>query len=113
MILSDGPLAEEELSLPVAEALRAGGPWGQGFPEPVFDGVFEIVERRIVGERHLKLRLRSTPGAQTLDAIAFNTVDDDWPLGVSQVELAYRLDVNEYNGVRRPQLLVEHLRPLA
>lgn len=112
MILSDGQLEGDDLNLPVAEALRAGGPWGQGFPEPLFDGVFEVVKRRIVGERHLKLTLRPVGGEQILDGIAFNTVDDEWPLDVSQVELAYRLDVNEYNGTRRAQLLIEHLRPL-
>lgn len=112
MILSDGQLGGDELSLPVAEALRAGGPWGQGFPEPLFDGVFEVVKRRIVGEHHLKLVLRPVGSEQTLDGIAFNTVDDDWPHDVSQVELAYRLDVNEYNGTRRAQLLIEHLSPL-
>jgi single-stranded-DNA-specific exonuclease len=112
-ILSDGPLQAEELSLDVAEALRAGGPWGQGFPEPVFDGVFEVVQRRIVGQGHLKLLLR-VPGSElTLDAIAFNTVDDDWPAQVDQVEVAYRLDVNEYNGRRSAQLLVEHVRVLS
>lgn len=112
MILTDGQLGEDELSLPVAEALRAGGPWGQGFPEPLFDGVFDVVKRRIVGGHHLKLVLRPVGSEQTFDGIAFNTVDDDWPLDVSQVELAYRLDVNEYNGTRRAQLLIEHLRPL-
>jgi len=111
-ILSDGPLQPAELTLPVAEALRYGGPWGQGFPEPLFDGVFELVSRRIVGERHLKLLLRPPGGAQAIDGIAFNTVDDDWPAGVEQVELAYRLDVNEYNGRRSAQLLVEHIVPL-
>lgn len=112
MILSDGQLGGDELSLPVAEALRAGGPWGQGFPEPLFDGVFDVVKRRIVGEHHLKLVLRPIGSEHTLDGIAFNTVDNDWPLDVSQVELAYRLDVNEYNGTRRAQLLIEHLSPL-
>jgi single-stranded-DNA-specific exonuclease len=111
-ILSDGALVADELSLPVAEALRGGGPWGQAFPEPLFDGVFEVVQRRIVGERHLKLLLRVPDSGQTLDAIAFNTVDDDWPAEVERVELAYRLDVNDYNGNRSAQLLVEYIHPL-
>ncbi|WP_455198357.1 single-stranded-DNA-specific exonuclease RecJ [Kaarinaea lacus] len=110
-LLSDGSLGEGELELSVAEALRAGGPWGQGFPEPLFDGVFDVVDRRIVGERHLKLTVRLPDGSQPVDAIAFNTVDDDWPTSVEQVELAYRLDVNEFNGRRSAQLLVEHIRP--
>ena len=112
-ILSDGPLQAEELSLTVAEALREGGPWGQGFPEPLFDGVFEGVNRRIVGQRHLKLQLKLPGGEQVIDAIAFNTVDDDWPVDVKQVEVAYRLDVNEFNGRRSAQLLVEYVRVLS
>ncbi|NOX77257.1 MAG: single-stranded-DNA-specific exonuclease RecJ [Gammaproteobacteria bacterium] len=111
-ILSDGTLQSGEMTLSVAEILRAGGPWGQGFPEPVFDGVFDLINRRVVGERHLKLRLRSPGGTQEIDGIAFNTVDDDWSSTVKQVELAYRLDVNEFNGRRSAQLLVEHIVPL-
>ena len=115
-ILSDGELAGDELDLALAETLRAGGPWGQGFPEPLFDGTFELVSKRIVGEKHLKLVLRPVGkeqgSAQTIDAIAFNTVDDDWAVGVSQVALAYRLDVNEFNGRRSVQLMVEHIEPV-
>lgn len=111
-ILSDGFLGEDELDLSVAEALRAGGPWGQGFPEPLFDGVFELINRRIVGGKHLKLTVRLPESSQSVDAIAFNTVDDDWPTTVEQVELAYRLDVNEFNGRRSVQLLVEHITPV-
>ena len=110
-ILSDGELRDDELTLDTAEALRAGGPWGQAFPEPLFDGVFEVVQRRIVGDKHLKLVLRPPGGEGVIDAIAFNTVDDDWPADSRQVELAYRLDVNEYNGRRSVQLMVEHIRP--
>ncbi len=109
-ILSDGELSAAELNLPLAESLRAAGPWGQGFAEPLFDGVFDIVSRRIVGDNHLKLVLRPPGGEQIIDAIAFNTVDDDWPADTTQVELAYRLDVNEYNGRRSAQLLVEHIQ---
>ncbi len=110
-LLSDGDLAADELDLAVAEALRAGGPWGQGFAEPLFDGVFTLLGQRIVGERHLKLRLQPPAGGQALDAIAFNTTDENWPATVAQVRLAYRLDVNEYNGRRSAQLLVEHIEP--
>jgi single-stranded-DNA-specific exonuclease len=119
-ILSDGALSEDELNLELAETLRKAGPWGQAFPEPMFDGVFEIVSKRIVGEKHLKLVLRSLGGkgggeggGQPIDAIAFNTVDDDWPLGVTRVELAYRLDVNEFNSKRSAQLMVEYIKVLS
>ncbi len=112
-ILSDGELAATELSLATAESLRNGGPWGQGFAEPLFDGIFDIVKRRIVGENHLKLVLRIPGSEQIIDAIAFNTLDDDWPADTTQVELAYRLDVNEYNGRRSVQLMVAHVQPCA
>ena len=110
---SDGPLAAEELTLDLAEAIRRAGPWGQGFEEPLFDGVFELVERRIVGGHHLKLLLRHPDSEQQLfDAIAFNHVDHDWPETVNRVELVYQLDVNEYRGRRSLQLLVRYLRPV-
>lgn len=111
-ILSDGELAQNELNLELAETLRAGGPWGQSFPEPMFDGVFELVSKRIVGEKHLKLVLRQPGSDQPIDAIAFNAVDDDWPVDVKQVALAYRLDVNEFNGKRTAQLMVEYIEPV-
>jgi single-stranded-DNA-specific exonuclease len=111
-ILSDGALTETELNLELAQTLRDAGPWGQGFPEPLFDGEFELVNKRIVGEKHLKLVLRPPGSQQAIDAIAFNTVDDDWPPEVGRVALAYRLDVNEFNGRRSAQLMVEHIEVL-
>jgi len=108
-ILSDGELTGTDLSLHFAQQLRSAGPWGQGFPEPVFDGEFEIVSKRIVAERHLKLMLRR-PGEQgCIDAIAFNTTDEQWAAGTTRARFAYRLDVNEYQGRRTAQLLVEHI----
>lgn len=111
-IYSDGELVGQDINLELAEYLRKAGPWGQGFPEPVFDGVFELINRRIVGEKHLKLLLRAPGNTGTVDAIAFNTVDDEWPTEVAQVQLAYRLDVNEFNNRRNAQLIVEHIAPL-
>jgi len=109
---SDGPLAADEMTLELAEAIRQAGPWGQGFEEPLFDGEFELVQRRIVGEHHLKMVLRHPEAPERVfDAIAFNHVDHDWPPGVSRVELVYQLDVNEYRGQRNLQLLVRYLRP--
>ncbi len=110
-ILSDGELLPEHLDLELAEAIRCSAPWGQGFPEPLFDGVFEVVRRRVVGERHLKLLLKPPRSDRLLDAIAFNTVDDHWPETVKEVSLAYRLDVNEYRGRRLLQLVVEYVQP--
>jgi len=109
IICSDGELEATDLSLEFAQQLRSAGPWGQGFPEPVFDGEFEIVSRRVVAERHLKLMLRR-PGEQgCIDAIAFNTTDEDWAAGTTRARMAYRLDVNEYQGRRTAQLMVEHI----
>jgi single-stranded-DNA-specific exonuclease len=109
VIYSDGELAAEEISLDVAELLRDAGPWGQGFPEPVFDGRFEVAQRRCVGERHLKLVLR-LPGTQRhIDAIAFNTGVEACPAERGEIRIVYRLDVNEYRGQRNPQLIIEHI----
>lgn len=109
VILSDGELAPEEHSLELAELLRAAGPWGQAFPEPCFDGRFRILGRRVVGERHLKLQLEPVAGGRVLEAIAFNAPLEHWPEAGAEVHIVYRLDVNEYQGLRSPQLVVEHL----
>ncbi|MGH1371071.1 MAG: single-stranded-DNA-specific exonuclease RecJ [Cellvibrionaceae bacterium] len=113
-ILSDGELSAEELSMPLAYTLREAGPWGQHFPEPMFDGEFHLVQQRIVGEKHLKLVLSSDSAHQQLiDAIAFNVDLDVWPNdAIKRVRLAYRLDVNEYRGRESVQLMVEYIEPV-
>ncbi|MDH0144193.1 single-stranded-DNA-specific exonuclease RecJ [Aquipseudomonas alcaligenes] len=111
-LLSDGQLGAEEFHLELAKALRHAGPWGQHFPEPLFHGVFQIVTQRVVGEKHLKLVLKTECGSLTLDGIAFNVDRDIWPNpNVRWVELAYKLDVNEYQGRESVQLMVAHLAP--
>ena len=112
VIESDGELSETDFDLELATALRFAGPWGQHFPEPVFDGIFQVVNQRIVGEKHLKLVLFPADGSVLLDAIAFNVDLEIWPdQSIEQVEIAYRLDVNEYRGQRSVQLMVEHIVP--
>jgi single-stranded-DNA-specific exonuclease len=106
-ILSDGPLESADIGLPLARELRGAGPWGQGFPEPVFDGEFEVVSARVVGETHLKLSLRAAGRDEPLDGIAFNAVDS-WPNGAKHVRLVYKLDVNWFRGRETAQLIVEH-----
>ncbi len=110
---TDGELSVHEIALETACALRAGGPWGQAFPEPCFDGLFTICSARIVGERHLKMWVEVPRSGRSFDAIAFNHVDEparfDPPHGT--VRLVYRLDVNEFQGERRLQLLVDHVIP--
>ena len=109
-IESDGELSPDDLQLALATELRFAGPWGQHFPEPVFDGRFALVSQRLVGEKHLKLLLTPTGSGMLIDAIAFNVDLAIWPNpGVEQVEIAYRLDVNEFRGQRSLQLMVEHL----
>jgi single-stranded-DNA-specific exonuclease len=107
-IRSDGELPPNLMSLETAEAIRLGGPWGKGFPEPIFDGAFEVGSARLVGERHLKLRVRCAQGP-SLDAIGFGLGER---IGAAKglVRLAYRLDVNDYLGRRNPQLILEHIQ---
>ncbi|MBP7823616.1 single-stranded-DNA-specific exonuclease RecJ [Pseudomonas fluvialis] len=111
-LLSDGQLQVGEFNLELARALRHAGPWGQHFPEPLFHGRFQLVQQRLVGERHLKLQLKTECGSQALDGIAFNIDREQWPnANVRWVELAYKLDLNEYRGNESVQLLVNYLAP--
>ncbi|MCA6997428.1 single-stranded-DNA-specific exonuclease RecJ [Dickeya solani] len=113
VVWSDGELAIPELTLGTAEMLREAGPWGQAFPEPTFDGRFRLLQQRLVGERHLKVMVEPLGGGPLLDGIAFNVDTLLWPdSSVREVELAYKLDVNEFRGKRSVQLLIEHLWPL-
>jgi single-stranded-DNA-specific exonuclease len=109
-LLSDGTLSVEEFHLDLAKALRHAGPWGQHFPEPLFHGVFQVVQQRLVGDKHLKLVLKTECGSVELDAIAFNIDRDVWPnASVRWVEVAYKLDVNEFRGRESVQLMIAHL----
>ena len=110
-IFSDGVLEAADIArcggwLPAARALRDAGPWGSGFEEPTWDGDFQVLEQRVVGEKHLKLRVKPAAGGEAIDAIAFNQAG---PVFRGVVRLAYRLDVNHYRGVERPQLVVEQI----
>lgn len=108
-LLSDGELTPDEAVLELAETLRFLTPWGQGFPEPLFDGVFDIVSQRVVGERHVKLLLRWAGQDATVDAIAFHADLAQWQGATGQVRLAYRLDVNEFRERKTVQLIVEYM----
>ncbi|HET7570045.1 MAG TPA: single-stranded-DNA-specific exonuclease RecJ [Gammaproteobacteria bacterium] len=110
-VLTDGELGPDELTLETAELLRSAGPWGQGFPEPLFDGEFGIAATRVVGERHLRLRVRISETAPPLEAIAFN-IDESAVAGCDRIRLVYRPDVNVWRGESRLQLVVEHLEPI-
>ncbi len=107
-LLSDGELELTEFSLDTAKLLREAGPWGQGFPEPLFDGVFEVLSHQILRDgKTLKLWLRPPATSLTLEAIAFRRAADFVP-GTARVRIAYHLEVNDWRG-ERLQLLVEHL----
>ena len=113
-IVSDGSISKSDVArwgglLPGARALRDAGPWGSGFPEPTWSGNFELLEQRTVGETHLKMRLRPVDSDEVVDAIAFNQAG---PAYRGIVQLAYRLDVNEWQGRETPQLIVEQIAAL-
>jgi single-stranded-DNA-specific exonuclease len=110
---TDGELTSEEIALETAQALRDGGPWGQAFPEPCFDGRFAVRNARVVGEKHLTMWVSTQDQARSFDAIAFNFKgSEELPkLPDGEVHLVYRLDINEYRGERRLQLLVDHVLP--
>lgn len=112
-IETDGELTVAEIALDTAHALRAGGPWGQAFPEPSFDGVFSVRSARVVGDRHLKMWVEFPRSGRSFDAIAFNHIDAEstFTLPEGSLQLVYRLDINEYLGERRLQLLVDHVLP--
>ncbi len=112
-ILSDGELSPQEMTLDVAQMLREAGPWGQMFPEPLFDGHFRLLQQRIVGERHLKVMVEPIGGGPLLDGIAFNVDTTCWPdNGVREVKLAYKLDINEFRGNRSLQLIIDNIWPI-
>ena len=108
-LLSDGDLSSKELCLPFAHLLRQAGPFGQGFESPLFDGEFALLDQRLVGQKHLKMVLKSD-GANEVDAIAFNVDLKSWPNAmVKRVHIAYRLDINVFRGQETVQLIVEQI----
>jgi len=112
-IWTDGELNTNLLNLATAETLRQGGPWGQAFPEPLFDGEFKILQQRLVGEKHLKMMVEPKLGGPLLDAIAFNVDTRYYPdLSVKTARFVYKLDINEFRGNRDVQLLVDYIEPL-
>jgi single-stranded-DNA-specific exonuclease len=107
-ILTDGELVASDVSLELATAIEAYGPWGQRFPDPLFDGRFKVIDARAVGGTHLKMILQTFDGSEPLDAIAFNRLPEDLP-GSGGVRLLYRLGVNRWRGNESCQLLVEEI----
>ena len=111
-IHTDGELSVQDMNMETAQLLRDAGPWGQNFPEPAFDGIFQVVQQRLVGQKHLKMVLKVPSSEYYLDGIAFNIDPLVWPdLSVSHVRIVYKLDINEFRGQQTLQLLVDHLEP--
>jgi single-stranded-DNA-specific exonuclease len=111
-ILSDGELTEQEISLEIADLLKNSATWGQEFPEPVFDGIFDVIQARIVGQRHLKLVLRKPDGDLVIDAIAFFVDQPEHWLGLRQIKAVYKLDINEFRGNRSVQFIVQYFEKI-
>lgn len=109
-LASDGELAPHEFDRPLADALRLAGPWGQGFPEPVFDGEFAVRDWRAVGSRHLKLKLLPDGGASAVSAIQFGGWTGE--PAPARVRIAYQLAVDDYGGRGGVQLLVRAMERL-
>jgi single-stranded-DNA-specific exonuclease len=107
-ILTDGELSGDDINLPFAELLRNLGPWGQNFPEPLFEGRFVVEEKRVVGGAHLKMQLRPVDGSGSIDAIAFGRLPEDLP-DSDTVGLVYKLDINHFRGRKTCQLMVEKI----
>ncbi|HHF3869833.1 TPA: single-stranded-DNA-specific exonuclease RecJ [Haemophilus influenzae] len=115
IIWTDGELNSNEFNLETAELIKSVGTWGQGFPEPCFDGEFKILDQRAIGQNknHLKMLLEPKQGGVLLDAIAFNINTRLYPdLSIKQARLAYKLDINEFRGNRSLQLLVDYIEPI-
>jgi Single-stranded DNA-specific exonuclease len=111
VILSDGEIEPEHLGLELALELSRAGPWGQGFPEPLFHGEFQVVQQRLLKEKHWKLVVRPAGGDQVLDAIGFNLAEPFPEAVPERVLLAYRLEPNEFRGNINPQLQIVHMEP--
>jgi len=107
---TDGELREAELNLDTARALELGGPWGQGFPEPHFEGAFEVLETRALGAdgRHIKYRLR-LPGGALVEALDFNGAERLAARG-ERLRLVYDIGVNRFRGQEGLEMRIIDLR---
>ncbi len=109
VIETDGPLPESDLSLHTAEALERAGPWGQGFPPPLFDGWFTLESKKEIGTGHTRLELRVIDGYKKIEAVAFGKIPQEFPPEGEKIWITYELSVNEFRGRKRLQLMVREL----
>ena len=113
-IHTDGELAADEMNLATAFNLRNAGPWGQSFPEPCFDGRFQVIQQKLVGSKHLKMVLKRPDSNEWVDAIAFNIDTRQWPNpNIKMLDVVYKLDVNEFRGQQNLQLMVDYFQASA
>jgi len=111
-VYSDGQLSEKDITLDFTEKLNNAATWGQEFPEPVFDGVFDVIQCRIVGQQHLKFVLRFPMSEKLIDAICFFVEKPENWLGTRSVLTAYKLDINEFRGNRSVQLMLQYIEKI-
>lgn len=109
---TDGQLDTDQFTMHTASILRDAGPWGQAFPEPSFEGDFELKSQRIVGENHLKVTVSPDGESSEIDGIYFNIDSQLWPTTATKVRCVYRLDINEFRGRESVQLLVQYMQPM-
>ncbi|OCF97854.1 single-stranded-DNA-specific exonuclease RecJ [Gilliamella sp. wkB308] len=114
VIETDGEIDGQDFNYSIAKQLKDSGPWGEGFPEPIFDGEFIIHQQRLLADKHLKLVLEPKNGGPIIDGIAFNVDRLEWPdLSIKQAKVVYHLDVDEFRGNQAAKLLIRHLWPIA
>jgi len=109
VLYTDGELPPGAATLVLARQLREAGPWGQAFPEPLFDNLFECAGWKVMGERHLRLQLRDPRDGALHDAVMFNAYHGQPP--PSRFCAAYELTINDWQGRETPRLLLRHIEP--
>ncbi len=110
VLATDGALESGDYTLDLARQLRSAGPWGQAFPEPLFDGEFDITGSRAIGEAHLRLKLRPCGQTTQLDAVLFNA--ERWGPLSARIHAAFQLEIDEWDGMQSLRLLLRHVEPL-
>jgi single-stranded-DNA-specific exonuclease len=106
-VFTDGELRADEMNMQTAKLIEQAGPWGQAFPEPLFEGSFQVRQRRRIGADHRHLKLRLLAGGVEVDAVAFNISDEEWPENCDNVSVTYRIEVNRFNGFETLQLMIQ------
>lgn len=113
IVETDGELTHDDFTLRFAEILQEHGPWGQQFPEPIFDGRFNVIDENILAGKYLKFTLSPENKDQLIEAVAFNVDIEQWPMQRCEVaHVVYRLDINEFRERRKLQLIIEQIEPI-